>query len=114
MSRWSSAIAILITTSSHGADAFTSINTHNPRPVKTSLWASPQIGIFFGTSTGSTQEAADLISAEFGDVASEPIEIDEVQGSVADEFAKFDALVVGTPTWNTGETICLDRAVNFV
>ena len=102
MSRWSPAIAILITTS-YGADAFTSKTHNNPRPTKTSLWASPQIGIFFGTSTGSTQEAADLISAEFGDVASEPIEIDEVQGSVADEFAKFDALVVGTPTWNTGE-----------
>jgi len=43
-----------------------------------------------------------LISAEFGDVASEPIEIDEVQGSVAEQFSKFDALVVGTPTWNTG------------
>ena len=28
--------------------------------------------------------------------------IDEVQGSVAAEFAKFDSLVVGTPTWNTG------------
>lgn len=43
-----------------------------------------------------------MIAAEFGDDASEPIEIDEVQGSVAEQFAKFDALVVGTPTWNTG------------
>lgn len=85
-----------------GCDAFT---TNAPRPVKTSstsLFASPSIGIFFGTSTGSTEEAAHLISAEFGDAASEPIEIDEVQGSVAAEFAKFDALLVGTPTWNTG------------
>lgn len=64
--------------------------------------ASPSIGVFFGTSTGSTEEAADLISAEFGEAASEPIDIDEVQGSVASEFAKFDSLVVGTPTWNTG------------
>eukprot|EP01083_Nonionella_stella_P087609 243800_1 len=64
--------------------------------------ASRSIGIFFGTSTGSTEEAAHLISAEFGDAASEPIEIDEVQGSLAAEFAKFDSLVVGTPTWNTG------------
>ena len=54
-----------------------------PRPIKTtSLYSkNPSIGIFYGTSTGSTQEAADLISSEFGDVASEPIEIDEVQGS---------------------------------
>ena len=60
------------------------------------------VGIFFGTSTGSTQEVADLISAAFGDeAASEPIDIEEVD-SVADEFAKHDALIVGTPTWNTG------------
>lgn len=61
-----------------------------------------KVGIFFGTSTGSTQEAADQISEEFGNVASSPIEIDEIQGSVAAEFAKYDSLVVGTPTWNTG------------
>ena len=102
MSSLTSAIAILATIS--GTAAFVA-----PRPTATtssssssSLFASPSIGIFFGTSTGSTQDAADLISAEFGDVASEPIEIDEVQGSVAEQFSKFDALVVGTPTWNTG------------
>jgi len=62
-----------------------------------------KIGLFFGTSTGSTEEAADLIAAEFGsDVVEGPIEIDTIQGSVAAEFAKHDALVVGTPTWNTG------------
>lgn len=62
-----------------------------------------KIGIFFGTSTGSTEEVASLISEQFGaDVASEPIEIDAIQGSVASTFAKYDALVVGTPTWNTG------------
>ena len=93
-----SAIAILTTIS--GTAAFVA-NTSPPRPTS-SLFASPSIGIFFGTSTGSTQDAADLISAEFGDVASEPIEIDEIQGSVAEQFSKFDALVVGTPTWNTG------------
>lgn len=60
------------------------------------------IGIFFGTSTGNTESVADLISSEFGDDASEPIDIDAVQGKLADEFAKYDALIVGTPTWNTG------------
>lgn len=60
------------------------------------------VGIFFGSSTGSTEEAAELIKSEFGDDAEGPIEIDEIQGSVAEQFAKYDALVVGTPTWNTG------------
>jgi flavodoxin I len=57
-----------------------------------------KVGIFFGTSTGSSQEVADLIAVEFGDVASSPIEIDSVQGSVVAEFEKYDSLVV----WNTG------------
>lgn len=100
---WSSPIAILAAIATHyGGDAFVT-NTHRPVIQTTTLYASPSIGIFFGTSTGSTEEAAHLISAELGDVASEPIEIDEVQGSVAAQFAKFDSLVVGTPTWNTGD-----------
>jgi flavodoxin I len=31
-----------------------------------------------------------------------PIDIDSVKGSIAAEFSKHDALIVGTPTWNTG------------
>ena len=63
-----------------------------------------KIGIFFGTSTGSTEEAAEKIQEAFGgDVAVGPIDIDSIQGSVATEFAKYEALVVGTATWNTGK-----------
>lgn len=61
-----------------------------------------KIGIFFGSSTGATEGVADLIAAEFGDDAEGPFEIDVIQGSVAKKFGDFDALVVGTPTWNTG------------
>jgi flavodoxin I len=65
--------------------------------------AGEKIGIFFGTSTGSTEEAAYLIAEEFGsNVAAGPFEIDEVVGSVASVFNSYDALIVGTPTWNTG------------
>ena len=34
------------------------------------------IGIFYGTSTGSTEEAAQLIAKELGDDAAGPFEID--------------------------------------
>lgn len=61
-----------------------------------------KIGIFYGTSTGNTSTIAGYIAAAFGEDADEPIEIDEIQGSVANKFAEYDALVVGTPTWNTG------------
>jgi len=61
-----------------------------------------KVGIFFGSSTGSTEGVADMIAAEFGDDAEGPFEIDGIQGSVAKKFGEYDALVVGTPTWNTG------------
>jgi flavodoxin I len=57
------------------------------------------IGIFFGTSTGNTEAVANFISAKFGDDASDPIDIDGMKGKLSDEFAKYDALIVGTPTW---------------
>ncbi len=77
-----------------------SVNAVNERA--TIFILAAKIGVFFGTSTGNTERVADLISDEFGDDAEGPFEIDEIQGSVAKTFAAYDALVVGTPTWNTG------------
>eukprot|EP00594_Rhizosolenia_setigera_P000883 CAMPEP_0178950596 /NCGR_PEP_ID=MMETSP0789-20121207/6744_1 /TAXON_ID=3005 /ORGANISM="Rhizosolenia setigera, Strain CCMP 1694" /LENGTH=278 /DNA_ID=CAMNT_0020631347 /DNA_START=88 /DNA_END=924 /DNA_ORIENTATION=+ len=61
-----------------------------------------KVGIFFGTSTGNTENAAYTIASELGDIADGPFEIDEFAGSVAKKFDEYDALIVGTPTWNTG------------
>ena len=49
---------------------------------------SSESGIFYGTSTGSTGEVADLIADAFGDVATEPIEVEEVTGEVGVHFSK--------------------------
>ena len=68
----------------------------------TLLLLAAKVGIFFGTSTGNTETVADLIAAEFGNDAEGPFEIDSLQGSIAKTFHEYDALVVGTPTWNTG------------
>jgi len=106
MSRRSSFIAVLVALAApDGGDAFASHARRRPRDASSSLRmasSSPSIGIFFGTSTGNTEDVADLLSAAFGDAASDPIEIDGVAGSVAEKFAGFESLVVGTPTWNTG------------
>ncbi|GKY95518.1 hypothetical protein MPSEU_000513500 [Mayamaea pseudoterrestris] len=82
--------------------AFRLAHRHSMTTTGSSLGA--QVGIFFGTSTGSTQTAADLIHQAFGpEVSSEPVDIDTVEaGDLAQVFAEYDALVVGTPTWNTG------------
>mmetsp|Transcript_32326 Transcript_32326/g.61862 ORF Transcript_32326/g.61862 Transcript_32326/m.61862 type:complete len:114 (-) Transcript_32326:113-454(-) len=113
MNRWTPTIATLATIAMpNTGHAFVS-NTPAPARSTTNtglyMASQPSIGVFFGTSTGNTEEAAYFISAEFGDIASEPIEIDAVQGSVAAEFGKFDSLVVGTPTWNTGENYVKSR-----
>jgi flavorubredoxin len=60
-----------------------------------------KVGIFFGTSTGNTESVADLIKTEMGDDADGPFDIDTIK-NVKDTFQSYDALIVGTPTWNTG------------
>ena len=65
--------------------------------------AMAKVGLFYGTSTGNTQTVADMIAEEIGDdVVDGPFDIDRLDGSVSDVFGKYDALIVGTPTWNTG------------
>lgn len=61
------------------------------------------VGIFFGTSTGNTQNAADMIYEAFGGLAAEPVDVDTLEeGQLDQAFGEHDALIVGTPTWNTG------------
>lgn len=73
---------------------------------RTSALDMAAVGIFYGTSTGSTQEVAALIYNEFGsEVAAKPVDVDTLEAdgtTLAEAFGKHDALVVGTPTWNTG------------
>jgi hypothetical protein len=72
-------------------------------PSLLTILAAAKVGIFYGTSTGSTQDVAHLIAAEFGpEVADSPVDIEEIKGGVAESFSRYQSLVVGTPTWNTG------------
>lgn len=87
----------------HQSIAFQS-NVHNVKDQSTVLLEmAKKVGIFFGTSTGSTEGAAYAIQEAFSDDdVSEPIEIDSLEGKVAATFQEYDSLIVGTPTWNTG------------
>lgn len=60
------------------------------------------VGIFYGTSTGSTEDVADQIKEAFGADADGPFDVDALEGTVKESFEKYNAIVCGTPTWNTG------------
>lgn len=60
-----------------------------------------KIGLFYGTTTGKTETAAEMIQAEFGgeDVVALH-EISEVEDS---DFEQYEYIIIGCPTWNIGE-----------
>lgn len=64
----------------------------------TSLHMANKVGVFYGTSTGSTETAADMLAERLG--ADGPFDVDE--SGIAESLRQYDSLIVGTPTWNTG------------
>ncbi|NJO79814.1 MAG: flavodoxin FldA [Cyanobacteria bacterium RM1_2_2] len=60
-----------------------------------------KIGLFYGTQTGNTQTAAETIQQEFG--GSGVVELHDVANADTDDFAGYDCLIIGCPTWNIGE-----------
>ena len=65
------------------------------------LQVSAKVGLFYSTSTGNTEAAAEWIQEKFakhGDIAA-PVDICEANVS---DMQAFDSLIVGAPTWNTG------------
>ena len=58
------------------------------------------IAIFFGSTTGNTENAAELIGAEFGDLVTHMANIVDIE---PEELMNYEVLVFGIPTWNVGE-----------
>ena len=60
-----------------------------------------KIGLFYGTTTGKTESAAEIIQQELGgeDVVTMH-EISEVEDS---DFDDYENLIIGCPTWDVGE-----------
>ena len=59
------------------------------------------IGLFYGTQTGNTQTAAELIQKEFG--GDSVVELYDIADFTPDDFAQYSCIVIGCPTWNIGE-----------
>lgn len=60
-----------------------------------------RIGIFYGSSTGNTEMAANKIKAELGELI--PDAVRDVAKAAPAELAEYDVLLLGCSTWNIGE-----------
>ena len=70
-----------------------------PRRVRRGVAARSEVGLFYSTSTGNTECAAEWVQDKFGDGITAPMDMGETK---VEDLKKYDALIVGAPTWNTG------------
>lgn len=60
-----------------------------------------KIGLFYGTQTGNTQDAAETIQAELG--GDSVVTLFDVAEADSSGFEGYDCIIIGCPTWNIGE-----------
>uniref|UniRef100_UPI0025E0E276 LuxR C-terminal-related transcriptional regulator n=1 Tax=Okeania sp. SIO2F4 TaxID=2607790 RepID=UPI0025E0E276 len=60
-----------------------------------------KIGLFVGSTTGKTEEAAEIIQKEFG--GDGVLTIHNMTDAQPDDFNGYQNLIVASPTWNIGE-----------
>jgi flavodoxin I len=61
---------------------------------------SKKIGLFYGTQTGKTESAAEMIRDAFG---GDVVTLNDVSQAEADDLTEYECLIIGCPTWNIGE-----------
>lgn len=62
-----------------------------------------QIGLFFGSNTGNTENVAYQIADEFNRVLPGSVDVHNIGRSSPADILKYNYLIMGIPTWNTGE-----------
>ena len=60
-----------------------------------------KIGLFYGTQTGNTESAAEMIQKEFG--GDDVVTLHDMAEAEDGDFANYECLIIGCPTWNIGE-----------
>ena len=59
-----------------------------------------KVGLFYGSTTGKTEAAAEEIQSALG--GEDVVALHEI-ADVSEEFADYDCLIIGCPTWDVGE-----------
>ena len=62
-----------------------------------------KIGMFYGSTTGNTETAADLIKQEFDKLDSNVVEVFNVADGPINKMVDFDYLILGGSSWGDGE-----------
>ena len=60
-----------------------------------------KIGLFYGSTTGKTESAAEEIQENFG--GDTVVKLHEISDVAASDFAEYNCLIIGCPTWDIGE-----------
>ncbi len=61
------------------------------------------IALFYGSTNGNTAAVAQLIQREFAAVAPVNVELFDIAEFYLEEMLDFDRLILGIPTWDTGQ-----------
>ena len=62
------------------------------------------IGVFYGSSTGNTEMAAEKICEQLGEFVSHCSDVSKVEPA---DLLPYDILLLGVSTWNIGENLTL-------
>ena len=60
-----------------------------------------KIGLFYGTTTGNTEDVAELIRENLGEEIFDTV--GDINALASKEFEKYEFLILGIPTWHIGE-----------
>lgn len=60
-----------------------------------------KIGLFFGSTTGNTEDIAERIQKEFG--GDDVVALHEISDIEEDEFSEYENIIIASPTWDIGQ-----------
>jgi len=66
---------------------------------RSALKTRAQVGLFYTTTTGHTEEVADALKEIMGEAVTDPMDLSDKE---VGDLLEYDGLIVGSPTWNTG------------
>ncbi|MEM9009143.1 MAG: flavodoxin FldA [Cyanobacteria bacterium P01_F01_bin.86] len=60
-----------------------------------------KVGLFYGSTTGKTADAAEQIQTALG--GDSVVDLHDISEKGASDLAEYDYLIIGCPTWNIGD-----------